>query len=511
MNWMPTEFELKLLAPPQSLDRLRKAPIIAQNAKGPGTTRRLKSVYYDTRDHALLRSGISLRVRKIGPNFVQTIKTKCEDSTSFERSESEARVPSSLPDASSIKDRQFRKVVKEHARELEPIFTTKVTRHAINLELDSAIVEVAFDKGTIETTDKVEAVSEIELELKSGNSSRIYDFGKHLIDSVPLKVGTLSKSDRGYALAFDLAKKSTKVNKPIVTSEMEMTEAITAILMSCQAHILANQAVAEEGRDIEGVHQMRIGLRRLRSALFYLRAEVPSNLFRPLDNEADWILSILNPARSWDVFVTATLGRLSDHMDARISFDELRQEAENLRQRSYQALRETLASPRYSHFHLSLGRTIEGQSWAQGASKKTARRLSKAVSEAAPRIFKRLLKKAKKRGAKLQLLDAEKRHKLRISLKRLRYAIDTLDSAGKRKATRRYLNELSHLQEVFGADSDVQTTRLLLGEIGQATESLPVQTAIGAVIGWQGRERNMRAKKIERAWFAFKKLDPPWE
>src|SRR4026208_969912 len=157
MKWMPTEFELKLLAPPQSLDRLRKAPIIAQNTKGPGTTRRLKSVYYDTQDRALLRSGISLRVRKIGPNFVQTIKTKRENSASFERSESEARVLSLLPDASSIRDRQARKVVTDNAQRLEPIFTTKVTRHAINLELDGAIVEMAFDKGTIEATDKVEA------------------------------------------------------------------------------------------------------------------------------------------------------------------------------------------------------------------------------------------------------------------------------------------------------------------------------------------------------------------
>src|SRR4026208_1020415 len=122
MKWMPTEFELKLLAPPQSLDRLRKAPIIAQNTEGPGTTRRLKSVYYDTQDRALLRSGISLRVRKIGSHFVQTIKT-CEDNASFERSESEVRVPSLLPDASSISDRRFRKVVGEHASRLEPIFT----------------------------------------------------------------------------------------------------------------------------------------------------------------------------------------------------------------------------------------------------------------------------------------------------------------------------------------------------------------------------------------------------
>ncbi len=508
---MPTELELKLLAPPQALDQLRQAPIIAQHATGPSTTRRLKSVYYDTQDRTLLQSGISLRVRKVGSNFLQTIKKKREDSTSFERSESEVRVPTILPDASSIKDREFRKVVEEHAPRLEPIFTTKVTRHAINLELDSARVEVAFDKGTIETTDKVEAVSEIELELKSGSSSQIYDFGKHLVDSVPLKVGTLSKSDRGYALAFDLSKKSTKVRKPIATHEMKMTEAITAILTSCQAHILANQAVAEEGRDIEGVHQMRIGLRRLRSAIYYLRAEVPSNFFRPIDSEAEWILSVLDPARNWDVFVTETIGCLSDNNELKISFDELGKEAETLRQRSYHVLRDALASARYTHFHLSLGRIIEGQTWRDGASAKTLRSFSKTVSKTAPRIFRRLLKKAKKRGKNLKSLGAKERHKLRISLKRLRYALDTFRTGGKRRATKRYLDQLSHLQEIFGADSDALTTRSLLEEIARTSDSSPVHTAIGAVIGWQGRERNIRAKTIDETWRAFKKIDPPWK
>ena len=78
-------------------------------------------------------------------------------------------------------------------------------RHARQLDLPDASVEIAFDEGTIEAGPRQEVLSEIEIELKSGNAGALFDLGTQLLDTAPLQVGTRSKAERGYALAFDVA------------------------------------------------------------------------------------------------------------------------------------------------------------------------------------------------------------------------------------------------------------------------------------------------------------------
>ena len=84
---------------------------------------------------------------------------------------------------------------------LVPAFVTKVHRHARQLDLPDASVEIVFDDGTIEAGARQEVLSEIELELKSGNAGALFDLGTQLLDAAPLQVGTRSKAERGYALA----------------------------------------------------------------------------------------------------------------------------------------------------------------------------------------------------------------------------------------------------------------------------------------------------------------------
>src|SRR6478609_7626653 len=68
------EVELKLLAPQGSLEKLREAPVIVQHARNRGVVRRLETVYYDTPERALFQRGMSLRVRRSGKHFIQTLK-----------------------------------------------------------------------------------------------------------------------------------------------------------------------------------------------------------------------------------------------------------------------------------------------------------------------------------------------------------------------------------------------------------------------------------------------------
>ena len=93
---------------------------------------------------------------------------------------------------------------------LVPVFATRVRGHARQLDLPDASVEIAFDEGMIEAGGRQEALSEIELELKSGNAGILFDLGAQLLDAAPLQVGTRSKAERGYALAFDVVQPAAK-------------------------------------------------------------------------------------------------------------------------------------------------------------------------------------------------------------------------------------------------------------------------------------------------------------
>ena len=101
---------------------------------------------------------------------------------------------------------------------LEPVFTTKVRRRTQRLELPGAVIEAAFDEGTIEAGTRREPLTEIEFEVKAETRAPSTTWARRLLDIAPLRIGTLSKSDRGYALAFDMEPEATKAKPPDVTA-----------------------------------------------------------------------------------------------------------------------------------------------------------------------------------------------------------------------------------------------------------------------------------------------------
>src|SRR5207248_1470507 len=104
--------------------------------------------------------------------------------------------------------------------------------------------------------------------------------------------------DRGYGLAFDVAPEESKAGPSVITAEHTVDDAIAALLGSNQQHILANQAVAEDGRNPEGVHQMRVALRRLRTAFSLFQREMPLPSITAFNGEARRLGQKLGAARN---------------------------------------------------------------------------------------------------------------------------------------------------------------------------------------------------------------------
>jgi inorganic triphosphatase YgiF len=395
---------------------------------------------------------------------------------------------------------------------LRPIFVTKVCRTVQLLELSGATIEIAFDEGSIEAGEHCAPLTEIELELKSGDPRVLYDLGIRLLDIAPLRISTQSKSDRGYQLALGLAPKVSKARAPDISTEHSVDDVIGTLLGACQHQILANQPIAECGCDAEGVHQMRVALRRLRTACMLLGRELGSPTVRTFGAEAKWLAQQLGDARDWDVFITETLSEpaAAIHSDI-VDFDGIRRAANPHRMAAYAALRETFALQRYNRFQLSLRHWIESRGWRNELQSGSLALLLEPVAEFAGRVLTRLHRKALQRGAQFRHLHPEARHQLRIALKKLRYTTEFFQGLFDRgDQAKDYLTCLSALQNALGHENDATMTQPLLAALPLDAVTPEVQRAVGALMGWQARDRIAVRTPLRGHWRRFKSIQLFW-
>lgn len=505
----PVETELKLLAPSGALDQLRTSPAILQSARNKGTVRRLETTYYDTNDHHLFDAGLSLRVRRSGRHFTQTIKCFSVNGA-LTREEWEAPVKTLAPDLSALPTAEISEVFNQIAvHELVPIFVTRIRRHAIVLDVPDGRIEVAFDEGVIEAGVQREPVSEIELELKQGKAAALYQFGLGLMDVSQLRLGAQSKSDRGYALVLDNHPAAVKAGPSNLRGDDSVDEGIAKLLSACQQQILSNLYPAASGREPEGVHQLRVALRRLHTAFYCLRREMDAPSLQALDAEAKHFARTLGPARNWDVFTDSTLANLEKANLPDIEFSALRNASAPLRDQADREVRESIADGRTNRFLLSLGLAIEQRSWRNDVASGDLRILTETLTKFASRVLARLECKALKRGQHFRQMPPEARHKLRLTLKKLRYATEFfLPLYCKQVSSKKYIKQLSRLQDALGEANDIKTSRTLLSDIRVrvGVDSPDVHGAIGAVTGWQGHLELAGASRLHGRWRKFKRM-----
>src|SRR5215813_7601707 len=340
-----TEVELKLQVAPEELATLIHSPPIVAHAQNKGSARIFKDIYYDTPAGALQRAGVTLRVRQCRNRFVQTVKVApAEAGLPLRRSEWEFPVASMAPDFQAVMPLMSMGLQDALARDpLQPIFATELRRRLRTLRLPSGTVDVAFDTGVVKSGERSAPICEIELELKHGEPAALYDLALMLSEHAAVRPAIRSKAERGFELAFDTAPAVHAAGRSLANGEVSLDDAFAQLLRSTLHHLLLNQPAAEEGRDPEGVHQLRIALRRLRCVLTMLRPLAPSPMLESLRADAKWLAARLASARNWDVFLGETLTKVAQACSTVTGFDLVRDIAEQSRQNGYVAARAALA------------------------------------------------------------------------------------------------------------------------------------------------------------------------
>jgi triphosphatase len=262
----PREIELKLEVPEQALARLTRSPLL-QNA-GDGTQRPayLLSVYYDTDTRKLRKHGLTLRVRRIGRRYVQTVKRESDArSALMDRCEWEHDLAGRKPDLALARDADsiFSKNLQTR---LKPLFETRIRRMVYPIRSRDSEIELTIDKGTIAAGRRSSPVCEVELELKRGDAAELFKVARTLARQVPTHLTVTSKPERGYALIAGEKASAVGAAPVAISPDASCQTAFQISARACLHQIVANQDPTRNG-DPEGVHQARVGLRRLRAAI----------------------------------------------------------------------------------------------------------------------------------------------------------------------------------------------------------------------------------------------------
>src|SRR5262245_14348656 len=452
----PQEFELKLDGYPSQVEHVKQR--LAGSQSSISHTETITSVYFDTDDKKLGDAGVSLRVRSLGGRHIQTIKT-LQPGQIFARGEWEQEIEGPGPDLGRSKNTALEPLSEQNLAEfLRPVFESRVQRTVQLVHENGSEIEVALDKGVIDTGQNSSPLCELELELKKGSPEGLFRLARKLSESVPLQLAVKSKPERGYALLDGSELTSEKSIDLAIPHTATVEQAFKVIARSCLRQLLANRP-AMLARKPEALHQMRIGLRRLRTAISIFKDVVVDSQQEHIKSELKWITRQLAQARELDVLNSEVIGSLAEVVPDSRDLAEARGELEVRRQHAYDRASRAVRSHRFAHAVLAAAEWIEIGAWASTDDPMLRLRREPSIETHAAAELARRRKKIKKRGQHLRELDDEQRHRLRIRAKKLRYGIEFFRSvfASKKNEERREvaLSALKDLQSGLGGLNDV--------------------------------------------------------
>lgn len=468
MNTTPREIELKFNFD-HADDRRLKRYLSRAAGKRP-ISETLVSVYFDTPDLQLLARGISLRVRRSGKRYRQTIKVADERAAGlFDRVEWEQDIKGPEPDLSAaagiISDGLLNGQLPES---LQPVFETRVRRITYHIASRGQRIELTLDQGEIDTGKRRAPICELELELAQGDRGSLFEFAKVLNDLAPLRLAVKAKADRGYELLrndIDPVDRATDIH---LAPEMTTQEAFRVIGNGCLRQLVANEPAMIAG-DTEALHQMRIALRRLRAAMSVFANVVADSDWLNIKSGLRWVTGVLGPVRDLDVFVTEVLVPLRANNAKEPGVLNLFRDFERRRARAHKETVSTIRSARFHSLVLDTTAWIEVGPWTRDNDDLLQLRRGQSVLAHASEELTRRRRKLKRKGKTFKELSPLERHMLRIATKKFRYALeffsDLFPGKTRKRRCEQALSALKELQDALGGLNDIAVRERLASKV----------------------------------------------
>ena len=449
------EIELKFLVPDYKVDALLRQANIKSSQ-----TNKLAAHYFDTAEQDLAKAGIALRIRKEGDDWVQTIKATGDGMASrlehnhvldAEQTAQAAETHSLSPDLQIYKngelaDNLARFDLDTLTDELIQQYVTDVERITRLVKKDNNVVEVAYDEGLVhhgKDASRQQNIHEVEFELLQGKPEFLFEVAKTWCKRYKMCVSTVTKAERGSLLLagkqFGNAVKSD-LDQLNISKKMSQPVFMRAVVHNCMLQILPNaSAIAAGSPDGNHVHQLRVGIRRLRAALKFFDGFSE-------DINSDWIpilkqtFSLLGEYRDREILQIKTQPLLEEQGAPYVDWAP---ERDSLKVQPVDAVRA-------NDFQLTLLELIE-YSMSDPSEESNA---DKPAKPKLRKILSKLFNKITKASDHFAELDLEAQHDVRKRLKSLRYISEFVAPMFKKKKTKQFLQYLEPAQDVLGEYND---------------------------------------------------------
>lgn len=473
---MARERELKLEIDPAAAAKLRSIPLFA----GSPRIRHLISVYFETPKGKLRREGWTLRVREHDQGWTQTIKRTSSSAGLFDREEWEAPIMGQRPEFRAIEGTPLKELIsaRQFAR-LIPLFRCDIERTSWLLQRGGSHIEASYDEGVIEAGDRSEPVHELELELAQGDTRQLFAIARQIARRLPVRLGVSSKSERGFDLAGKLKSQSAKAPRLHIEPQSSVAEGFAMIVAACLKHFHLNEPRLVRDRDAEAMHQLRVAIRRLRTALWLFRPVIRGKDQATINGKLRRLTRELGVARNIDVVLSSMS-----------KGDPARTHLQRERDRLYTKILKGFDTRRFRLFMLDL------LAWSETGEWRREKKAGMPLARFAAKRLDKLWEMIGERGSKLRSLSLEERHRLRIDSKKMRYALEFLGGIGTLAgdARRDFIAAVEGIQDSLGYLNDLATRRAML--------SWPIEDS-RVEIG-----RCMRASK--RHFRKLEKIGPFW-
>lgn len=459
------ETELKLQVPPAQLEKMRQHPALAEHASGDAQEHQLIDTYYDTLAHDLWKQGLTLRVRETGGTWIQTVKTAAASAPGLhQRGEWECALPDATPQpallARQIKQDALSQRLADAEARLVPIFRNVTRRTTWQLRWpDGDEVECALDAGRIESGGHNTEIAELELEIKRGSTTHLFELALALHADIPLRMSNDSKAARGFAMLEPSSAQAVKAQPVDLDKHATLEDSFQLIGLNCLQQMEANVPGVLQ-QSVESLHQMRVGLRRLRALLdmFGKLIVPPPEIAQGLD----WLAGAMGATRDWDVLADATLERVQG-----LDPDALRQAARARADKLHKELLATLQSSRFTQVLLSTNGWLHARQWRMDGQLSRTSPLAMRATKACQPLLRKAEKRLSRRIASFDGKDPRQRHRIRIRIaaKKARYGAEFFRDLLPAKEVKRFVNQLSTLQDCLGTLNDLAVAERLLPEL----------------------------------------------
>lgn len=468
------EIELKLTLPYSDRDALVKmlgktAPLASRKS----VHQRLLSTYFDTPAQDLRKMRMALRIRQIdsstGPVWVQTLKTGGEwGSALTRRGEWEEKLQSHGLSMDALQATPWREIDPDGAlyKALMPCFTTRFERTSWQVRTkDHSRVEVALDIGQIESAGQFAPICELELELKAGRASSLFELAQSISANVAVVPASLSKAERGYALAQGTLGLPQHSRPPKLSRSQSLVEAAQQVFRETFFQFTRNLDTLVVTDNAELVHQARVGWRRFKSALrlfkpVLARERIPDVAsLKPL-------LDSLGRMRDLDVALAETLPQTAaiytlDNPSRQLHWNQFVQSLADAAQAERISFRSALRVPVVGATLLRVTRYIEEMSPLDAVVTESKARGLDSWSEHRLQRLQRKLEQSIEAAT-----DKDSQHRARILAKRLRYGLESMQTVLPNRLAKKGLMKAAALQGAIGVSRDFQRLHQFAVECG---------------------------------------------